>query len=527
MVEEGVVKKEVLPDDDYSGATEQRHVKITWSTCISPTIYTVTGGGSYCSGGTGVAIGLSNSETGVTYQLYVGGSTPVGSPVSGTGSAISFGSQTTAGTYTVIATRTSGGCTSNMTGNAIITVNALPTAGLTSSDADNIICAGDAVTFTATGGTSYEFFIGAESQGAASGTPTFNTSSLTNGQVVTVKVTDVNTCFAISEGITTTVNSLPTPGLTSSDADNIICAGDAVTFTATGGTSYEFFIGAESQGAASGTPTFNTSSLTNGQVVTVKVTDANSCFAISTGITTTVNGLPVASFTASPGAGTCAGTDVTYTTESLQSNYVWTVPGVLNTDFSITSGGTGLTDNTVTLKWLTEGIKTVTVNYTNAVGCSGITPASSTTMVNPLPAPSISGPLSAQPGSTGNTYFTQAGMSGYSWIVTGGAITAGESSPSITVTWGAEGTGTVSVNYTDGNGCTATLPAQINVTIESATADAYSWYTDENGTGFPPPTICIGGTFYLHAVEGQTTYRWEHPLGTVISTVQDPPGYCC
>ncbi len=217
----------------------------------------------------------------------------------------------------------------------------MPTAGLTSSDADNIICAGDAVTFTATGGTSYQFFVDAVSQGAASGISNFNTSSLANEQVVTVKVTDVNTCFATSQGITTTVNPLPTAGLTSSDADNIICAGDEVTFTATGGSTYEFFVDAVSQGAASSTATFITSSLTNGQVVTVKVFSANNCFATSTGITTTVNALPAASFIASPGAGTCAGTDVTYTTESAQSNYVWTVPGVLETDYSITSGGIG------------------------------------------------------------------------------------------------------------------------------------------------------------------------------------------
>ena len=53
-----------------------------------PAVFTVTGGGSYCSGGSGVAVGLSNSESGVNYQLFNGAS-PVGSPVAGTGSAIS------------------------------------------------------------------------------------------------------------------------------------------------------------------------------------------------------------------------------------------------------------------------------------------------------------------------------------------------------------------------------------------------------------------------------------------------------
>jgi hypothetical protein len=37
--------------------------------CVAPTAYNVTGTGAYCAGGTGVTVGLANSETGVTYQL--------------------------------------------------------------------------------------------------------------------------------------------------------------------------------------------------------------------------------------------------------------------------------------------------------------------------------------------------------------------------------------------------------------------------------------------------------------------------
>lgn len=88
--------------------------------CVNPTAYNVTGGGT----GTSVAVGLSNSEVGVNYQLK-NGTTNVGSPVAGTGSAISFGNQTTSGTYTVIATRTAGACTATMTGSAIVTITTL------------------------------------------------------------------------------------------------------------------------------------------------------------------------------------------------------------------------------------------------------------------------------------------------------------------------------------------------------------------------------------------------------------------
>lgn len=91
-----------------------------------------------------------------------------------------------------------------------------------------------------------------------------------------------------------------------------------------------------------------------------------------------INARPTVSFTAQPGATACAFSNVTYTTQPGQTNYVWTVPGVLNTDYTIVSGGIGTTDNTVTLQWLTTGVKTVTINYNNAAGCPAATAVSST-----------------------------------------------------------------------------------------------------------------------------------------------------
>ncbi len=79
---------------------------VTVSQTPDPVVtFNVTGGGTYCSGGSGMAVGLDGSESGVEYQLLLGGA-PVGTPVAGTGVAISFGQQTAAGTYTVEATTT-------------------------------------------------------------------------------------------------------------------------------------------------------------------------------------------------------------------------------------------------------------------------------------------------------------------------------------------------------------------------------------------------------------------------------------
>jgi len=181
------------------------------------------------------------------------------------------------------------GCPDDISNTTTITVNPLPTAGL-SADATTI-CAGDNVTFTASGGTMYEFFLNTISQGAASATTSFSSTTLADADVVTVEVTDGNNCMDTHAGITMTVNSNPTAGL-SADATTI-CVGENVTFTASGGTMYEFFVNTVSQGAASATTTFSSTSLTDSDMVTVEVTDGNSCSDTHAGITITVNENPV------------------------------------------------------------------------------------------------------------------------------------------------------------------------------------------------------------------------------------------
>ena len=107
---------------------------------IPSATFTVTGGGAYCLGGSGVAVGLSGSQSGVNYQLYLDGATAVGSPVGGTGSALNFGNQTVAGTYTVKGARTdcTTGCTLDMSGSSVVTVNAPATVD---AGADQTVCA--------------------------------------------------------------------------------------------------------------------------------------------------------------------------------------------------------------------------------------------------------------------------------------------------------------------------------------------------------------------------------------------------
>jgi hypothetical protein len=110
-----------------------------------PVVYTVTGGGAYCQGSEGVAVGLSNSQAGITYNLY--NSNGNVTTVTGTGSAINFGVQTVAGTYTVYATNPAGGCGNYMSGSVSVTINTVPV--ITITPAASTICAGNSVVLTA------------------------------------------------------------------------------------------------------------------------------------------------------------------------------------------------------------------------------------------------------------------------------------------------------------------------------------------------------------------------------------------
>ncbi|UAY50643.1 PKD-like domain-containing protein [Ferruginibacter albus] len=109
------------------------HVNI--NNAVTAADFSVTGGGSYCSGSGGLTVGLNGSvasqaEYYVTYELYKDG-IATGNVITGTGSAINFGNQTAAGTYTVQATVTATGGSScsaiPTTGNVSVSINPLPT----------------------------------------------------------------------------------------------------------------------------------------------------------------------------------------------------------------------------------------------------------------------------------------------------------------------------------------------------------------------------------------------------------------
>lgn len=117
-------------------------------------VFDVTGGGTACANEPGVLVGLSDSETGVNYRLYLNG-IATGSEVAGTSDPISFGYQTIAGTYNVKAVHAVTGCPEvPMNSGVIVIINPVPDATIsgTATVVQNAATTAT-ITFTGSNGT--------------------------------------------------------------------------------------------------------------------------------------------------------------------------------------------------------------------------------------------------------------------------------------------------------------------------------------------------------------------------------------
>jgi hypothetical protein len=291
-------------------------IGVTLTILPLPVSYTLTGGGSYCSGGSGVAIILSGSSFGVSYQLYLGGA-PVGSPVAGTGSAISFGLMTMAGTYTAVGADMATGCVTAMTGSATVSISPAPTA-YTVMGGGSYCAGGSGVSITLSNsdaGASYQLFNGA----AAVGSPITGTGSSisfglqTAAGTYTVEANPGSSCSLTMTGsVTITVDPLPTVYTVTGTGS--FCAGGlgvavGVANSSTG-INYELFIG----GVSTGTIVSGTGSAISFGLMTISGTYAvigtdagTACTsAMSGSATITIDPLPTA-FSVTGGGTACSG----------------------------------------------------------------------------------------------------------------------------------------------------------------------------------------------------------------------------
>jgi len=327
-----------------------------------PTAFTVTGGGGYCSGGAGVDVGLAASNTGTNYQLYRGG-VAVGGPVAGTGAPISFGLQTIAGTYTVVATNAATLCTNTMIGSVTVTTVPLPAAYTVSGSGS--YCSGAAgydVTLSSSDvGITYTL----DSDGVADMTLAGTGSSLDFGHHLAGTYTIAassggTTCTtAMAGSATITLASIITPSvIITASPGTTVCAGTVVTFTATpsgGGAAptYAWTV----DGSSVGTGYTYVYTPADGDVVAVSLTSSAACATPATVSSSVIITISTPVVTASASSVSCDGS---YTlTAGGGVSYTWTP----STGLSCAGCGSPIANPSATT--------TYTVMGTTALGCTG------------------------------------------------------------------------------------------------------------------------------------------------------------
>lgn len=432
-----------------------------------------------------------------------------------------------AGTVNFFYTVTNGsGCTRS-SANFSVTVKAAAVGNLTASETsgipnDNIICPGSNVTFVATTGyPNYHFKVnGVTAQN--SNARIFNTTSLQNGDVVTVEVTNINGCITTYNSITISVTPAPVGSLSATENsgttanDNIICAGDNVIFTATPGfANYIFKVnGGDVQSGASNT--FTTSSLSGTASVTVVASNSAGCASVWGPQVITVGANPTGTLTASENSGMaandnsiCVGDAVTFSAPTGFNMYSFLVNGLPQQ--------TGVSNSFVSTSLTNPSI--VAVQATSATGCVG-TFAPVVITVNDLP----SGTLTATENSgTPNdniicagasiTFFASSGYSQYQFKINGVPAQTG---PSSTFTSTSINNGDViSVDVTSSAGCFVTFNS-LNISVTALPSTVLN-VMENSGTTGNDGVICAGDNITFIAEAGHVNYRFY--LNNVLAQV--------
>ena len=188
--------------------------------------------------------------------------------------------------------------------------------------------------------------------------------------------------------------------------------------------------------------------------------------------------------------------------------------------------------NAIEVTWNTSGDKTVSANYTNALGCRAEVPGRLNVTVYPIPSPVITGPDTVCVNSTGNVYATAAGMTSYVWTISpGGTITSGNGTSNISVTWNTVGLKTVSVQCISMYGCAAVAPALYGVMVNPVPLPVQTLinFNIEDGQQRcynASQTITVGGEgpFLIHTGGAVDLIAGER-ITMLSGTMVEPGGY--
>lgn len=380
------------------------------------------------------------------------------------------------------------------------TVNPAPALTLSSSDPDQIICEGEPVTVTATNAVQYVFLLDGVIQDS-NALGSFFTDSLQNGQALSV-IGYANGCAAQVSLPSFVVKPRPQASLSSSEPDTTLCQGEAVSFSAGGGSSYQFVRNGQTATNPLGVGTWSpTIPLADGDAIQV-VVELNGCFDTSAALTFQVLPLPAVSLTATPTDTICAG-DLVQVQAAGADSFRFQVNGLAVAPFGPDS--LYLTDS------LLDG-QTLSV-IGRALGCQAQAPQTFTYTVKPLPIVSVflaNAPSSICQGDS----VTLVGTGADSYLFLQGNDTLGPGSPFQTADLPVGNPVLTALGTLDG--CTALSSNSATVQVKALPPVSATLTQGSD-------SLCAGDSVLLCA-NGADAYRWR--IDGVAQSLFDSTAQC-
>jgi hypothetical protein len=494
-------------------ATGCLQVTPVYNVVINPTpTPVITGAASVCTNQTGVTYSTPN-VAGNFYGWTVAGGTLISGI--GTNSIVVNWGGAGAGTVTLTEFVTVSGCAVSLPPYSVI-INPIPTPFISGN---NTVCANDLNKIYTT-----PFVVGHTYSWAATG-GTINGSSVNNSVAIdwgaagpgTLQLTETITassCFITTPVYNVIINNVPSPSITGSPT---VCAlQNGVNYSTPNvvGNSYTWVVvgGTIVSGVGTNSILVNWGGAGSGSVKVTEFIPASSCLTTTTPFAVTINPIPSPSITGNNNV--CANdlNKIYSTPFTVGNTYSWIVTG------GVISGSS--TNNTVAVDWGASG--TGTLQVTETAGCFTTTPIYSVT-INANPTPVNSGSIAVCSNESGVVYSTPNVVgNSYFWSVSGGSITAGGGTHSITVTWGGTGTGAVILTETIlASGCSITTPTKlvtispgplVNAGVDAETCAGIAINLNVRGAG-----IAIASNFI--------SLTWSGGAGTFSSTSIANPIY--
>ncbi len=476
-----------------SGSTSVANPTVTLSPTATGTVqYTVTGTSGGCTTTDAMTINVTAPPTvSVNSPSICSGNatvtatpSPAGTynyawtvPAGATnpGNVASF-STAVSGTYSVIITNPTSGCSSTSS-SGTITVNPAPTVTVNSPN----VCASSAtVTATPSPAGTYSY-VWTVPTGATNPGNVASFSATTSGNYSVIITNTATGCSSLAGSGTVTIN--PNPTVTVNNPS--ICTGSAtVTATPSPAGTYNY-VWTVPTGAANPGNVASFSTSTSGNYSVIITNPTTGCSSISATGTVTVSPGPTVTVNNPTNCGTTATVTATPTPAGTY-NYAWTVPtGATNpgnvASFSATVSGT------------------YSVIITNpTTGCSS-TSASGIVTINPSPTVVVNSPSSCGGSVTVSATPTPAGTYNYTWIVP-----TGVTNPGNVASFSASTSGNYSVIITNPTtGCSSTSvigTVTINVVPTVNVNNPTNCGTTATVTATPTPA----GTY---------SYVWTVPTG--------------